>query len=505
MATITYHPEPVAGYRHGSDFYLPLANLAPLGWTASVQKDSVRIVTDESTYSLPLRRVQAHPCISLLELAKKTHADAKFAADYGNFNYMSPLLGVKGRDGKVLIETRVAVMPRVQTLSAPPRVIIDLEGARLSPKAIYDLGSGTKVEPYGLNCVRVTLPLSDPDFSKMKLAPGSRLEFDFSPPPPVVITPPPVEQSENPSVSPPNNGPNELALRVQVDGPMSTLLTLNSPTAALKGKPIFRKPEPDVLEITLPGVLAEFPAEFQSPTEAVRRISSETVGNSTRVRLELAAAMGGEVWTDAQGAVIQLIRPAIANGKIAGKVIVIDPGHGGIDSGCTFGSLKEKDLALMIAKDAVAELARLGVTVIMTRKDDSFPSLKARPDLANRNRADMFVSIHINSPGGRGNGPSGTQVYYHRSDATSRLMGECIMKYMVQHGKMPNLGVRSDLTLHPQSGLAVLRDSRMPAVLVEVGFITNPADRARLVNAEFRRTAAQAIVRGIRLFLGDKP
>ncbi|RYG86070.1 N-acetylmuramoyl-L-alanine amidase [bacterium] len=198
--------------------------------------------------------------------------------------------------------------------------------------------------------------------------------------------------------------------------------------------------------------------------------------------------------------------PTLASGdrerQGRGEVIVVDAGHGGRDSGCKGGGVMEKSLTLAIAKYTAAELANLGATVLMTRKDDTYPSLDARSALANRNRADLFISIHINSPGG--SSPiGGTEIYYHMKDGIARLLGECIMSGMQQYAKLPNLGVKSDRILY-RSGLAVLRNSKMTSVLVEVGFITNSRDRAKMTSSDFQKGTAHAIADGVQKFLGAK-
>ena len=509
-ATIGYHDAPVRGFRAGDDFLLPLDAVPSLDWTASRRGDRVRLSAEGRVVDLPVRRYGTSDCLSLKTLAREIGALTDWLPGYDAFEMMASVDAVTAQRGAVSVSARFAVRPRFQVLSDPARVVVDIDGARVSSITQQNVESGVKVVQFRPNSVRVVYETSFfPVLPRLAPGPGATFSVDFTPRPA-----PPVAPSVDPrgnadprerataSQAPPFLvvAPLDLRLGVELESPTATLLSLGTPTAALKTKPTIRKPQPDVLELLLPGLQARFPEGMPFDSKAVTSATSEIVGKDTLVRLQLAVPMGGEVWSDASGVSIQLLRPAIADGKIAGKVIVIDAGHGGKDSGCKFGGLTEKSLTLAIAKYASAELASAGVTVLMTRKDDSYPSLTARPDLANRNKADMFISIHINSPGSNSN-PSGTEIYYHMQNGVSKLLGECIMAQMQKNAKLPNLGVKSDRILY-NSGLAVLRGSKMPAVLVEVGFITNARDRAKMTDAAFQRATARSIAEGVRRFLG---
>ncbi len=498
-ATIGYHDAPVRGYRAGDDFLLPLDAVPSLSWTASRRGDRVRLSAEGRVVELSVRHYGAADCLSLKALAREIGALTDWLPGYDAFEMMASVDSIVAQRGGVSVSARFAVRPRVQVMGDPARVVMDLDGARVSTITRQDIEAGVKVSQYRPNSVRIVYETPFlPVIPRTLPAPAATLSIDFTP-----RTSPPEVPNRVPSNSPPpSTDPIRLRLGVETESPTATLLSLGTPTANLRTKPTIRKPQPDVLEVLLPGLQAVFPRDMEIPSKAVTSATSEIVGGDTLVRLQLASPMGGEIWSDARGVSIQLLRPASADGVIAGKIIVIDAGHGGRASGCTYGGLMEKSLTLAIAKYAAAELASVGATVLMTRKDDSNPSLTERPELANRNRADLFVSIHINSPGGGGSNPSGTEIYYHKSNALSKLLGECIMAQMQTNAKLPNLGVKSDRVLY-QSGLAVLRYSKVPAVLVEVGFITNARDRAKMTSASFQQAAARSIAEGIRRYLGN--
>jgi N-acetylmuramoyl-L-alanine amidase len=213
--------------------------------------------------------------------------------------------------------------------------------------------------------------------------------------------------------------------------------------------------------------------------------------------------MGVEFVADVNGVQLRLLKPNVGDGKLIGKTIVVDAGHGGTDSGSSSAGIYEKNLTLPVARMLAEELAREGAVVIMTRKDDTYPTLVERAALANRNNADCFVSVHINKIGAtRSTSKSGTITFYHGGQKSSEVLAECIQHEVAAVSKLPSIGVWSDTKIY-DSGFSVLRNTtRMPGVLVELGFINNATDRKRMATADFQQSAALAIVKGIKKFLG---
>ncbi|MGL5836639.1 MAG: N-acetylmuramoyl-L-alanine amidase [Waterburya sp.] len=168
--------------------------------------------------------------------------------------------------------------------------------------------------------------------------------------------------------------------------------------------------------------------------------------------------------------------------------IVIDAGHGGDDPGAIgIGGLREKDIILSIAQDVEEILTQQDIDVVMTRDSDVFISLEGRTDLANDVNADLFVSIHANSINMSRPDVSGLETYYYQS---GRRLAEVI------HWSILN-GVDIDDRSIRRARFFVLRHSTMPAVLVEVGFVTGEVDAANLRDPNHCRRMAEAIARGI--------
>ncbi len=177
-------------------------------------------------------------------------------------------------------------------------------------------------------------------------------------------------------------------------------------------------------------------------------------------------------------------------------LVVLDPGHGGTDPGAIYphGSkypeAREKDITLDIALKVSATLKNAGINVVMTRSGDTYPTLPERVDLANSINADLYVSIHCNA---MENKPEidGAQVYYHSASESGKAIASIVYDKIVKYTNMTKRGVQDG------SSLYVLKNTKMPAILTEGGFITNEKDRAYLNSENGRQAVANAISDGI--------
>ncbi len=196
------------------------------------------------------------------------------------------------------------------------------------------------------------------------------------------------------------------------------------------------------------------------------------------------------------------------------KTICLDPGHGGKDPGNRDGKQLEKSYALLLAKELKGALAKAGFEVFLTRSNDTFVELPARPDIARRRNADLFLSLHFNAVGNRESaGVSGVEVYCmtpahatstnaggeggengafpgNRQDRKNVLLAWCVQKTLVKQLQVEDRGVR-------RARFAVLRSAAMPAVLVEGGFLSNPAEARKIHDVNYRHRLAEAIAQGV--------
>lgn len=189
---------------------------------------------------------------------------------------------------------------------------------------------------------------------------------------------------------------------------------------------------------------------------------------------------------------------------LKGKLIVLDPGHGGSDPGA-IGPRRtyEKTLNLSLGMQVKAILERSGAQVVMTRQTDidlSTPDasdrdeLRARTMVANNRKADLFISIHHNASAN--SDLTGTTTYYYRKTLFDVVLAQCLQDAMVRGGGLDNIGVRT-------ANFFVVKNTWMPAALLEVGFISNPQEEQIMGSPAFQQKMALAIVAGIDQFFGQ--
>ena len=171
--------------------------------------------------------------------------------------------------------------------------------------------------------------------------------------------------------------------------------------------------------------------------------------------------------------------------------VVIDPGHGGSDSGAVgIDGLQETDVVLDVSKIVTKLLLEKGVSVKMTRDKEVEVDLSPRVALANKTNSDIFVSIHANASRGKKRYINGIETFYY-SGWRGRLLAEKIQKEILKVSPgSPDRGVR-------RGRYFVIKRTNMPAVLAEIGFVTGRLDARRLEKKIHRRRVAFAIAKGI--------
>jgi N-acetylmuramoyl-L-alanine amidase len=171
------------------------------------------------------------------------------------------------------------------------------------------------------------------------------------------------------------------------------------------------------------------------------------------------------------------------------RTVVIDAGHGGHDNGGQWGRVYEKHLALDTAARLETKLKTLGYQTVMTRRSDYFISLPQRVSTGNRYRNAIFVSLHYNYTWKQE--VSGLETFYYSAQGKK-------LAQLVQNGL-----IRRTRTVDRKAKYArfyVIRNSTIPAILVEGGFVSNTAERNRMKSAWFRDLVAQGIVDGIQRY-----
>lgn len=190
--------------------------------------------------------------------------------------------------------------------------------------------------------------------------------------------------------------------------------------------------------------------------------------------------------------------PAAELKPLSGRLIVVDPGHGGEDRGvCYFPQdLIEKEINLDVARRVAARLEAEGARVILTREEDAYVSLDERAARANEAGADLFLSVHTNRIPGH---PEcyGAQTFYHPSSEEGKRLAGLVQEELL---KIDPENYRSALP----GDYRVLRLSQMPGVIVEIGFMTNARDRGLIATGAYRDRVAGAVVRGVARYFANE-
>ncbi len=193
----------------------------------------------------------------------------------------------------------------------------------------------------------------------------------------------------------------------------------------------------------------------------------------------------------------------VYRGKVEKKLIVIDPGHGGEDDGTkslTKPKYREKHLNLATAKMLQAYLEQMGYRTIMTRNEDVFIGLKERAKMANDLKPDLFVSVHYNAA--ESTDAQGVEVFFYQSKtnpertASSKQLAQNILDRIIVLTQAKSRGVK-------HGNLAVIRETQMPAVLVEGGFLTNKNEIEKLKDPAYLKMVAWGIAQGIQTYINN--
>ena len=177
-------------------------------------------------------------------------------------------------------------------------------------------------------------------------------------------------------------------------------------------------------------------------------------------------------------------------------VVVLDPGHGGVDEGCSKNGVPEKDINLEIANAVRDRLHEMGYQVVVTRDGDQTRTTEERVQQANALDADLYVSIHQSAC--ELAEPEGVEVWYCDNRAENERLARLMQKYVVQ---FTGAAARE---IGETDSLYVIREANMPSCLVETGFLTNAAERKKLTDSEYQAAIAEGIANGIDLFFYPK-
>lgn len=175
------------------------------------------------------------------------------------------------------------------------------------------------------------------------------------------------------------------------------------------------------------------------------------------------------------------------NSKMDEIKVIIDPGHGGEDGGAGAGGKTEKDIVLSVSLKVQQKLKNhKHIKIQLTRTKDVFLELQERVNIAQKAKADAFVSIHANSA--VNGSATGTETFYTRPNSLS--LANIVHKHLIAATKLRDRGVKN-------GNFHVIRETTMPAILLEVGFISNSNDRAALFDPVFQDNVAERVAMGL--------
>lgn len=426
---------------------------------------------------------------------------------------------------RLQVEATGPVEVRTAVLSQPDRLVVDLVNAasRIETREVSLGESGVRrvrvaqfqVKPY---VTRVVLDLDAPlDVEVVSGAPDVVLWLrprtqaaaatgpPASPPgfTPPAASPEPAATSPDPQTVPPVGSPAPppgpdvpRILGLSVERQVGRVRVVVQADRPLEFQ-VKELPDPDRLVLDIPGVFVPVKQELAvgGPVEVVRAAQFQTDPDVARVVVQWQARTRYEVQLEDGGSrLVVVVDELPVPPPRTGHVVAIDPGHGGKDPGAIGATgLVEKDVVLDIGLRLRDVLRGQGVRTIMTREADVFVDLADRVPIALRAGATVFVSVHANATT-RGV-IRGVETYYLKPNSVQ--LATWIQEELGRLG-IPDRGIRT-------ANFKVLRDSPIPAVLVEVGYLTNLEDEALLRTAAFRQRVGEAIARGVVRFIRHVP
>ncbi|MDI3280851.1 MAG: N-acetylmuramoyl-L-alanine amidase [Bacillota bacterium] len=375
--------------------------------------------------------------------------------------------------GRLTIQGSAPLVYEVKVLESPPRLVVDL------PQAV-------------LQAAETEQAVDDPAVAKVRLSQFQpdlvRVVLDLKTP----LSYRPVLTEDSRQVA--------LELLDQVVGlqveevPGKTRVIIETTGATAFSALHLTQPERlaiDILGAAVSPQLQPVAGQGEGPVRQVRaaQFNSETA----RVVVDLTHSVGYQVVKEegSHRIVVEINRSAVL-----GKRIVVDPGHGGADPGA-FGrsGLREKDVNLDLGRRLAEVLQNRGAEVFLTRSDDTFVPLYDRAALANAQQGQIFVSLHANSF--RHQYANGSEMYYYPGNEKAKRLAELISDELTGLG-LANRAIKAN------KEFVVVREPKMPAVLVEVAFLSNPDEEKLLADAGFRQQAAEAIARGIERYFQEE-
>ncbi|MFM9873185.1 MAG: N-acetylmuramoyl-L-alanine amidase [Fimbriimonadaceae bacterium] len=500
---LTYNtPSSSDAFRVGDQCYITPKLAKQWDWNLSIRGDEMQVATEGRLFRVPTLREEGQYLLSLTEAARYLGAIGEW--DGNTYRVLGRIRNVELNEKGLQVDSTIKVKPRFFRLSSPDRYIIDFLGGRMDVPDDIKLPAWWRVGQYDPNTARIVL--EHPAAIAIPSGKADQTRQFILALPQIARTAP--DQIKEPITPAPDLSKKVIDPSFTLDLPevandynAGTLITVKA-NKNLDQAPGIQYINPTTLQVKLPkAAYRDMVSRNMGDSRWINSFSTSSDGESAILTLQTKRALAFSASTSGNTIRIRLYVPS-SSGTLNGKVIVVDPGHGGKDSGASSNGVTEKNLTLTIGQALGEALSKAGASVIMTRDSDIYPSLTARAQIANDSKAAVFVSVHINSIN-KDNSRSGGITFFHMQDPEDRLLAECIQSEIGKVSYIPDLGTWSDRRIY-QSGFSVLRNSTVPSVLIEMGFINHKNDRAQMTQKDFADRVAKAIVRGIQIFLGEQ-
>lgn len=467
-----------SAWRQEDECLAPLTMLEHWGWRiTTLPNHRIRIEVEDQQAEISIRSAEGQDCIFLREAIRLLDGNSVWSAP-DRLQITSRVRVVKFSSHHLRVSSSLAVLPKVVQPDSTHIAHLVLEGAVLSQDAILDVEPNVNAANSDIGTVRIDFPAAMRFMvAPEAIQPGKELDIDSGTP----------AQEDNASIA--FTHQTERGLTITLNGRRQTFGLIR-----------VHRTGPQSFDLTLPRVhLSEAPATT-SPTISSVQVKDSDFGST--LSITLSKPQGVIVSQPAGSLQLYFVAPSAA-APLSGKLLVVDAGHGGKDSGARhdYSGLREKELTLPIARYLAADLASEGAFVILSRDSDEFITLDDRAAIANINRADLFLCVHINS-NGEDTKTSGSITFFHGDNSTSHELARSIQRELAKASDIPSIGCWSDYKIYMNKGFSVLRNTKMPGVLMELGFINNNHDRSRLVDDSVQQADAAAAARGVENFLG---
>ena len=265
---------------------------------------------------------------------------------------------------------------------------------------------------------------------------------------------------------------------------------------------VFYDTEKKELHIEIPSTASELPDGIYSINDRlVKEISVEKIRRYTNIKISFKQNIAYSLLSRSGDEMISILASRDSNIKPGERTIVIDPGHGGKDSGAVAGKIYEKDINLPVSLMLRDALVQNGYNVIMIREDDRDVGLYDRPIIGNKNNADLFISIHTNAS--LKPQVKGLEVLYCPSYERDIKLEDQYPFAQSIHDNILALTNRPGRGIVKRPDLVVLNKTYMEAVLIEIGYMSNPEELEIVLSQSYQNLVVQGIVNGVKEYLGD--